>query len=80
MNEVYRVAKLYVDLAEAIGDRHFEIHLDINADQKQGSYCVMQEAIGYIRAMCNVVPMVKPNAFAATNAADRYKSLMRHYA
>ena len=77
MNEVYKVAGLYIELAESIGDRHFEIHLDINSDSKQGSYCVMQEAIGYIRAMCNVVPMVKPNAFAATYAADRYKSITK---
>jgi len=77
MNEVYKVAGLYLELAESIGDRHFEIHLDINSDVKQGSHCVMQEAIGYIRAMCNVVPMVKPNAFAATYAADRYKSITK---
>jgi uncharacterized protein len=79
MNEVYKVAGLYLELAPAIGDRHFEIHLDINSDEKQGSNCVMQEAIGYIRAMCNVIPMVKPNAFAATYAADRYKGLIKHY-
>lgn len=77
MTEVYKVASLYLQLAESIGDRHFEIHLDINSDSKQGSHCVMQEAIGYIRAMCNVVPMVKPNAFAATYAADRYKSITK---
>jgi hypothetical protein len=78
MNEVYKVAGLYLELAEAIGERHFEIHLDINSDEKQGSNCVMQEAIGYIRGMCNVIPMVKPNAFAATYAADRYKSIVKH--
>jgi hypothetical protein len=76
MNEVYKISGLYLQLAEAIGDRHFEIHLDINSDEKQGSFCVMQQAIGYIKATCNVVPMVKPNAFAATYAADRYKSLL----
>mgnify|MGYP003335305556 CR=1 FL=1 len=32
MNEVHKVAGLYLELAEAIGDRHFEIHLDINSD------------------------------------------------
>jgi predicted RNase H-related nuclease YkuK (DUF458 family) len=77
MNEVYKVSKLYIDLAEALEDRHFEIHLDINSDDRQGSYCVMQEAVGYVRSMCNVIPMIKPNAFAATYAADRYKSLMK---
>jgi predicted RNase H-related nuclease YkuK (DUF458 family) len=36
---------------------------------------VINEAIGYIRGTCNVIPMVKPRAFAASYAADRYKSL-----
>jgi hypothetical protein len=27
--------------------------------------------------MCNVIPMVKPKAFAASYAADRYKSFMK---
>ena len=76
MNEVYKISGLYLELAESIGDRHFEIHLDINSDEKQGSHCVIQQAIGYIRATCNVIPMVKPNAIAATYAADRYKSLI----
>jgi hypothetical protein len=40
-----------------------------------GSSCVINEAIGYIKGMCNVVPLVKPNAFAASYAADRYKGL-----
>jgi predicted RNase H-related nuclease YkuK (DUF458 family) len=40
-----------------------------------GSSCVINEAVGYIRGVCNVVPFVKPNAFAASYAADRYKSL-----
>jgi predicted RNase H-related nuclease YkuK (DUF458 family) len=76
MNEVYKVSGLYLQLAESIGDRHFEIHLDINSDEKQGSNCVMAQAIGYIRATCNVIPMVKPNAFAASYGADRFKSIM----
>jgi predicted RNase H-related nuclease YkuK (DUF458 family) len=35
----------------------------------------MQEAIGYIRGTCNVIPLIKPNAFAASYAADRFKGL-----
>jgi predicted RNase H-related nuclease YkuK (DUF458 family) len=50
--------------------------LDINPDEKYGSSCVVQEAVGYIRGMCNVVPMVKPRAFAASYCADRLKHIM----
>lgn len=71
MNEVIRTAKLYIDLEEAIGLRHVEIHLDINPSEKFGSSCVISEAVGYVKGMCNVVPFVKPDAFAASIAADR---------
>lgn len=71
MNEVIRTAQMYLDLVEAIGVRDVEIHLDINPDEKHGSSCVISEAVGYIKGMCNVVPFVKPKAFAASIAADR---------
>ncbi|MGA0882634.1 MAG: ribonuclease H-like YkuK family protein [Burkholderiaceae bacterium] len=75
MNEVYKVAELYLRLAEAIEDREVEVHLDLNPDPKSGSSCVVQQAIGYIRGVCNISPRVKPHAFAASCAADRYKEL-----
>ena len=71
MNEVMRTAQMYLELEEAIGDRQVEIHLDINPNEKHGSSCVISEAVGYIKGMCNVVPFVKPKAFAASIAADR---------
>jgi len=78
MNEVYKIAELYLKLAEVLEDRHVEVHLDINPDEHHGSSCVINEAVGYIRGMCNVVPMVKPNAFAASYCADRLKDIMQH--
>jgi predicted RNase H-related nuclease YkuK (DUF458 family) len=76
MNEVYRAAEMYLELADTIGDRHCEVHLDINPDILHGSSCVVQQAIGYIRGTCNVIPMVKPDAFAASYAADRLKGIL----
>jgi predicted RNase H-related nuclease YkuK (DUF458 family) len=76
MTEVYKVAELYLQLADVLEDRYVEVHLDINPDEMHGSSCVLNEAIGYIRGMCNVTPMVKPNAFAASIAADRMKELL----
>lgn len=78
MNEVYRASQMYLDLAEAIGDRHVEVHLDINPDLMHGSSCVVQQAIGYVRGVCNVIPMVKPNAFAASYCADRLKDILEY--
>lgn len=71
MTEVMKTANMYINLEESINERHVEIHLDINPDLKYGSSCVISEAVGYIKGMCNVVPFVKPKAFAASIAADR---------
>jgi predicted RNase H-related nuclease YkuK (DUF458 family) len=76
MNEVYKVSELFQSLADVLEDRYVEVHLDINPDQMYGSSCVVQQAIGYIKGTCNVVPMVKPKAFAASYAADRLKEVL----
>jgi predicted RNase H-related nuclease YkuK (DUF458 family) len=76
MNEVYKIAELYLKLHDVLEDREVQVHLDINPNEMHGSSCVINEAVGYIKGMCNVIPMVKPRAFAASYAADRYKSYM----
>jgi len=76
MNEVYKIADLYLKLHDVLEDREVQVHLDINPNEEHGSSCVINEATGYIKGMCNVIPMVKPRAFAASYAADRYKSYM----
>ena len=75
MTEVYKVSELYLKLAEVLEGRQVEVHLDINPDELHGSSCVLSQAIGYIKGTCNVIPFVKPQAFAATYAADRFRSL-----
>jgi predicted RNase H-related nuclease YkuK (DUF458 family) len=76
MNEVYKVSELFQKLKDVLEDREVQVHLDINPDMNYGSSCVVQQAIGYIKGTCNVTPMVKPKAFAASYAADRLKELL----
>ena len=76
MTEVMKIAELYMQLHEVLEDREVEIHLDINPSEMHGSSCVINEAVGYIRGMCNVIPLVKPRAFAASYAADRLKEIL----
>jgi predicted RNase H-related nuclease YkuK (DUF458 family) len=71
MNEVYKVSELFQKMADVLEDRLVEVHLDINPDQMHKSSVVVNQAIGYIKGTCNVIPMVKPKAFAASYAADR---------
>ncbi len=75
MNEVTKVAELYYRLMDTIGDRPCELHLDINPDDRHGSSCVVTQAVGYIMGTCNIRPKIKPQAFAASIAADRFKDL-----
>jgi predicted RNase H-related nuclease YkuK (DUF458 family) len=76
MNEVMKVAELFQKLQDVLEDRYVEVHLDINPNEMYGSSCVVQQAIGYIKGTCNVTPMVKPKAFAASYAADRLKEVL----
>ena len=75
MTEVYKVSELYLRLADVLEGRQVEVHLDINPNDHHGSSCVISQAVGYIKGTCNVIPFVKPDAFAASYAADRFKSL-----
>jgi predicted RNase H-related nuclease YkuK (DUF458 family) len=76
MNEAYKAVEMYQRVEDILilADLDFdpEVHLDINPNKDYGSSCAVQAATGYVYAMCNVVPMVKPDALAASYAADRY--------
>lgn len=76
MNEVSKVAGLFCRLKEVIGDRDIEIHLDLNSKREHGSSCVVDQAIGYIRGVCGVEPIIKPHSWCASVVADRLKILV----
>jgi len=76
MNEVYKISNLFQEMIEVLEDFHVEVHLDLNKDELYGSSCVVQQAIGYIKGTCNMTPMVKPDAPAASFCADRLKRIL----
>jgi len=76
MNEAYRVSGLYLEFADIVGDLHAEVHLDINTDDIHGSACAVKAASGYVIGMTNIVPILKPSAYAASYAADRGRRLL----
>ena len=71
MQEVYKASELYLALQESIGEREVEVHLDLNPSKKYVSNLIVENAVGYIKSTCNVVPMIKPNSWAASSVADR---------
>lgn len=75
MNEAYRVSALFLKFKDVVSEYHTEVHLDINPDDMHNSSIAVNAASGYIKGTCNVVPMLKPVAYAASYAADRGRRL-----
>jgi len=72
MQEVYKASELYLELIESIGDREVQVHLDLNPSKKYISNQIVDQAIGYIKGTCNVVPLIKPDSWAASSVADKF--------
>jgi predicted RNase H-related nuclease YkuK (DUF458 family) len=75
VNEAMKAAEAAKILLPLIEHRNFkliDIHLDINKDPKHGSNAALQQAVGYVKGVTGLEPNVKPNAMAASFAADQY--------
>ena len=72
MNEVYMATGIGYELLDVIGDRHLEIHLDLNASPTHKSNVVVKEAMGYVMGVMGQKPKIKPEAFAASAVADHF--------
>jgi len=70
MNEVQKTCAAYTQLAPFIDEFEIELHLDVNTDPKHGSNCVATQAAGYVLGATGIEPMLKPDAWAASFAAD----------
>lgn len=75
MNECYKVSEAYIALFDVLQDKEVELHLDINPNAKYASNEVVQQAVGYIRATCDITPKIKPEAFAASYGADKFVAM-----
>lgn len=71
MNEVGYAVKAGWEIADVVGERPFQIHLDINPDPKHKSSVAVKEATGYVLSAFQMEPILKPGGFAATYAADK---------
>ena len=72
MNEVYKVAALYLRVAEALPEKDIEVHLDLNPSEEHLSNKVVKQALGYVKGMTGQDALLKPDAWAASAAADKW--------
>lgn len=79
MTEVTHALAVYDTISGAIGERYFEIHLDINSNDLHASNQVVKQALGWVKSypspsndggLVGDRAKVKPHAWAATHAAD----------
>jgi predicted RNase H-related nuclease YkuK (DUF458 family) len=72
MTEVTDAICAGTEIMDVIGDRGFEIHLDINRDERYKSSEIIKEATGYVMGTLGFEPKLKPESFAASSVADRF--------
>lgn len=75
INETYATIDFVKELIPVIGEREIEIHLDINENEDHGSSVAVKAAVGLVQGILMIKPKVKPLAFAASCAADRFEAL-----
>jgi predicted RNase H-related nuclease YkuK (DUF458 family) len=75
LTEVNYAVAAATEIIEVLGDRHMEVHLDINPNPKHKSSIAVKEALGWVKGSLGIDAKVKPDSFAATHAADH---VVRH--
>ena len=70
LNEVQMAVNTATEILDVLGDRHMELHLDINPNPKHKSSIAIKEALGWVKGSLGLDAKVKPASFAATHAAD----------
>ncbi len=75
MSEVYKVSAMVLELDDVLQGRELAVHLDINPRKEHGSHCAFNQAVGYIKGLHGITPVVKPDAWAASCVSDH---LVKH--
>jgi uncharacterized protein len=69
LKEVELAVMTSLELIDVIGDRYFEVHLDVNPNPKHKSNIVCKEAIGYANGQ-GLNCKIKPEAWCSTHCGD----------
>lgn len=75
LNEVMFAVNAATEILDVLGNRHMELHIDINPNPRYKSNVAVKEALGYVKGNLGIDAKIKPHAFAAMHAADH---LVRH--
>ena len=79
MTEVSHALQVFDLVSPVLGERYFEIHLDINSNDLHASNQVVKQALGWVKGypvdvntgtLVGERAKIKPEAWAATHCAD----------
>jgi predicted RNase H-related nuclease YkuK (DUF458 family) len=71
VNEAFRAVMLAQEVMDEIGDRHFELHLDLNPNPMHKSNAAVKESLGFVLGTLGIEAKLKPEAWASSTAADK---------
>lgn len=67
--ETQHALEAFDAIKDVIGNRHLEVHLDVNPNPIYKSNKVSSQALGWVRGQ-GIEVKIKPDSWAATHAAD----------
>ena len=70
LTEVSFAIEAASEIIEEVGERHLEIHIDINPNPRHKSSIAVKEAMGYVKGSLGLDAIIKPASWAASHAAD----------
>ena len=71
VQEAYKAVDIASQIVDVVGDRHFEVHLDLNTNPKHKSNLAVKEALGLVLGRLGFDAKLKPEAWASSTAADK---------
>ena len=71
MNEVYKSVECFGAMSDVLDGRTVEIHIDANACPEHASNSIVKQAVGYVKGVTSLNPVIKPDAWAGSCTADR---------
>ena len=70
LTEVQMAVTTATEIVEVLGNRHMEIHLDINPNPKHKSSVAVKEALGWVKGSLGIDAKIKPCLLYTSDAAD----------
>ena len=71
LKEAELAAVVAAEIKQSVGNRTFQVHLDISSDDVNKSNQSYKAAEGYVYGIAGIKPNMKPDAPAASYACDR---------